>query len=202
MEWRNIEGFEGYQVSSCGKIKRVALRIVKSNGTVVNYGERLMRPTKDSHGYYFVRIRKKGLWVHRAVAMAFIGLTEERKYVNHKDGNIENNDVSNLEICTSGENQKHAYDTGLRKIPLSKTNSNFRGTIIATNIKSGEKIEFNGRKELRDFGFPPASVYACCLGKQKQSKGYTFERVKVNERCFSRDNSKTYTCVLTTRSFI
>ena len=46
-------------------------------------------------------------------------------------------------------------------------------------IKTGDKFSFNSRKELSDFGFPPASVYACCLGKQKQSKGYTFERMTI-----------------------
>lgn len=168
-----------------GKVKRMQRSILKKDGVTATYKEMMLKPTKDTHGYYFIRLGagsgKRGLWIHRLVAEAFIGFTEERKYVNHIDGNKTNNNLSNFEICTSGENQKHAYKTGLRGSSASKNNGNYRGSIIATNIKTGEEIEFNSRKELADFGFPPASVYACCLGKQKQSCGYTFKR-KNNER--------------------
>lgn len=180
MNWKPIAAFPDYLISDCGKVKRLQRTITKSNGTKATYKEMMLTPTKDSHGYYFIRLGsgsgKRGLWIHRLVAEAFIGFTEERKYVNHIDGDRTNNHVSNLEICTSGENQKHAYRTGLRGSSASTKNGNYKGTIVATRIETGEQIEFNSRKELEDFGFPAASVYACCLGKQKQSRGYTFKR--------------------------
>lgn len=183
MNWKPIKDFPDYLISDCGKVKRMPRAIIKSNGSTANYKEMMLTPTKDSHGYYFIRLGsgsgKRGLWIHRLVAESFIGFTEERKYVNHIDGDRTNNHVSNLEICTSGENQKHAYKTGLRGSSASVKNGNYKGTIIATDIKTGDKFSFNSRKELSDFGFPPASVYACCLGKQKQSKGYTFERMTI-----------------------
>jgi len=180
MNWKPIKDFPDYLISDCGKVKRMHRRILKKDGVIANYKEMMLKPTKDTHGYYFIRLGagsgKRGLWIHRLVAEAFIGFTEERKYVNHIDGNKTNNHVSNLEICTSGENQKHAYRTGLRGSSGAERNGNYKGTITATNIETGEKFYFNSRKELAEFGFPPASVYACCLGKQKQSRGYTFSR--------------------------
>lgn len=53
--------------------------------------------------------------VHRLVAAAFLGESEEGHVVNHKNGDRFDNRVENLEYVTQGENVKHAWDNGLRK---------------------------------------------------------------------------------------
>jgi len=50
------------------------------------------------------------------VAEAFLGYDPSTKYViNHKNGDKQDNDVKNLEICTRSENTLHAYKNGLSK---------------------------------------------------------------------------------------
>ena len=76
-------------------------------------------------GYkYFSTRRKDGTHirarVNRMVAEAYIPNPNNYPQVNHIDGNKLNNNVTNLEWCTSRQNVKHAHDTGLRTNAHSK----------------------------------------------------------------------------------
>lgn len=51
--------------------------------------------------------------IHRLVAQAFIPNPENKKTVNHKDGNKLNNCIDNLEWATEKENQQHKWKNGL-----------------------------------------------------------------------------------------
>ena len=65
--------------------------------------------------------KKKTYRVHRLVLMAFKPIDNpDSMEVNHIDGNKKNNSLDNLEWCTSSENQKHAYRTGLQKARKSE----------------------------------------------------------------------------------
>ncbi|EGX8040783.1 HNH endonuclease, partial [Salmonella enterica subsp. enterica serovar Infantis] len=73
---------------------------------------------KNRNQYLFVRLELegelKGVNIHRLVAENFIGPKPSDEHViNHKDGNKQNNDASNLEWTTIAGNTQHAYRTGL-----------------------------------------------------------------------------------------
>ena len=69
--------------------------------------------------------KKKTFRAHRLVLMAFNPIKNmENLEVNHIDGNKANNKLTNLEWCSSSENQKHAFKQGLQK-PRKGEQSNF-----------------------------------------------------------------------------
>jgi len=70
---------------------------------------------KQQDGYPTVKLDGKLYKIHILVALAFIPNPNNHPIVNHKDGNKENYNISNLEWTTYGENNKHAMETGLRK---------------------------------------------------------------------------------------
>ena len=65
----------------------------------------------------------------------------------------------------------------IRATKWGNKNPNFKGEIVAKNIKTGEQKIFTGNKELESFGFENGHVYKCIAGKRKTHKGHTFERV-------------------------
>lgn len=115
-EWRDIEGFEGfYQVSNIGRVRRLLDRHQNSLDRNI-----ILKPQTDRNGYKTVYLSKnnnrKIIHIHRLVAIGFLPNPDNKRCVNHKDGNKANNRVENLEWCTYSENTIHALENRL-KIP-------------------------------------------------------------------------------------
>jgi hypothetical protein len=77
-----------------------------------------LKPQANKRGYLQLALwsfgRRKMLYVHRLIAELFVeGQTDDRKTVNHIDGDKSNNNKNNLEWCTNTENSAHAKATGL-----------------------------------------------------------------------------------------
>jgi hypothetical protein len=99
-EYKNFV-FDGkYEISNWGNV-----RIAKT--------KELMKPyMSKERGYLKIRLFDKNkvrqtLYIHQLVAWNFVGIPEDNKEVNHKDGNKMNNSFSNLEWVTSAENYAH-----------------------------------------------------------------------------------------------
>lgn len=78
-----------------------------------------MKTYVNENGYVCVRLHDRNgkgkIWkVHRLMMLSFIGPNPNKPIVNHKNGDKLKNVLSNLEWSTSSENNKHAYDTGLK----------------------------------------------------------------------------------------
>lgn len=107
-EWEEVPGYDGkYYISSHG-------RVFTAGRGKARIKPRIVRLSRSYDGYFVVSlINDAGVSrmerVHRLVAEAFCsGRTETCNIVNHKDGNILNNDKSNLEWCTAAYNTIHA----------------------------------------------------------------------------------------------
>lgn len=110
---KRINGYPNYEVDTQGNIYSVP-----RNGTV-HYEKRIIGGL-DKNGYKIVGLRnrpdkKDTKKVHRIVAEHFIPNPENKLEVNHKDGNKQNNCVTNLEWATTLENHLHGYNLGLWK---------------------------------------------------------------------------------------
>ena len=105
--WESIPFLDGYEISNLGR--------VKSSFFPNNKRGKILQPRIDKHGYLRIIIRKKGYFIHRLVAIAFIQNAENKPQINHIDGNKSNNNANNLEWCTIEENRQHAIINGLSK---------------------------------------------------------------------------------------
>lgn len=115
------------------------------------------------NGYLTILFGESREHVHQVVAKQFIPNPENRKQVNHKDGNKLNNHVDNLEWATNGENQIHAYETGLKTTTAVKQYQ-LDGTFIR-EYKS--IIEIN-----KIFGIKHSTISQVCRKITKQAYGY------------------------------
>lgn len=69
-----------------------------------------------SYNIYLPNGKKKRIYAHRAVALAFLpNVNDKKNQVNHKDGNKKNNNVENLEWVTAKENINHVIQNELLK---------------------------------------------------------------------------------------
>lgn len=127
--WKDVKNYEGhYQVSNLGNVKsldKVVTQKTKYNTFVdAIYRGKELRKEILKGGYLRVTLSKsnkqKRITIHRLVALAFIDNIENKKYVNHKDGNTNNNNILNLEWCTSSENELHSYDVLGKINPIRK----------------------------------------------------------------------------------
>ena len=119
-EWKPIKGYEGrYEVSSMGKVRSVRRTIIQKDRSEFPCnrqwgGWMLKGDEKKGGGYPRVVLYKNGkrhrVLIHRLVCEAFIPNPDNKPFVNHKDGNPNNNQVSNLEWCTCKENVQHAIN--------------------------------------------------------------------------------------------
>ena len=108
MNWKTIKEATNYEISSQGEVRnRITKNILKGRLTKGGYLQVSLKI--DDTGKFTNK------YIHRLVAQSFINNPEEKKEVNHIDGDKTNNNVKNLEWVTPSENQKHKYSIGIKK---------------------------------------------------------------------------------------
>lgn len=163
-QWKEIEGFEDYLVSSLGRV-----RTKKWRQPTPLIRVRLRR----AHNYLTVVLRRGGKAfdkdVHRLVAMAFCPRLEGKAVVNHKNGAKLDNRAENLEWVTHKENLAHSVVVLNvdRQISIKKP-------VIAFPVAGGIGCVYPCARAAEAFGFSSSHIAACAKGRKPQHKGYSW----------------------------
>ena len=161
-QWKVIDEATNYEVSNLGNIRnRTTLQTLKG------------RITKSGYYQVSIKIDETGKfcnrYIHRLVAQYWINNPENKKEVNHKDGNKTNNTIENLEWVTSSENQKHRHLIGI-------TNTSQRR--VGKFTTDGELVaEFNSIREAADLDNNGirVSIDNVLQGKRYTLKGFVWK---------------------------
>lgn len=151
--WKDIPGYEGYyQSSNTGRIRRYGVK-------------NIIKPMVTRDGYNRLSLSKKGViknkFVHRLVAETFIDNIENKPFINHIDGDKQNNSVNNLEWVTSNENTLHSYRLGLQSKQGEKNNQSILKDFQVREIKS--KV-LSAHELASKFGVSVACINAILTG--------------------------------------
>ena len=116
--WKSVKNYEDlYEVSNFGRVKS----LIK---------DKILSHCKSQNDYCRVALYKnknaKMKSVHRLVAESFLINYDNKPQVNHINCIKNDNNVNNLEWCTSVENNKHAC--GFKKINKGEENSSSKLT--------------------------------------------------------------------------
>jgi hypothetical protein len=128
--WKDLDGFDGlYQASNFGRIKNQ---------------KRIKPQYLDKDGYCLIHLifkeKTKLFRVHRLIAKCFIDNEYNKKQVNHKNSNPNDNRIENLEWVSASENNCHRFIG-------KKTSSIYRGVTYVTRDKRWlSQIQINHKK--------------------------------------------------------
>ena len=160
-QWHDISGYDGvYQVSDRGQVRNTQT-------------SKILQLIRMKNGRLYVTLSSNGfqrkVTVHSLVASAFLGDCPPNHEIVPKDGDYRNNDVSNLEYVTRGENQKRLVlstggysvhltkrvqtEQGLRYCPVAQSlNGRIRPDVVLVNGKEERHAEGAYYLEWREKG--------------------------------------------------
>lgn len=129
--WKDIKGYDGYQVSNLGRVRTHNKKTYTTKHGERHWKDRILKfkpPTtknqrsKQGMGYrvdLWKNGKPKSLLVARLVLSTFTETDINTELtVNHKDGNRLNNNINNLEWLSRKDNILYGYQNG--QYPFAK----------------------------------------------------------------------------------
>lgn len=139
------------------------------------YKEIIMKQDENSAGYYRVKLNGTNssirVFVHRLVAEHFLIPDEERKVVNHIDGDKKNNSVENLEWVTQSENNLHSFY--VLKNEINTTGINQKSPVLKIDKETGEVLDrYESIREASESNGKLGHISCVCIGRRRSAGGY------------------------------
>lgn len=165
MNWKPViynEKETNYEISDTGEVRNTKTQKL------------LKQQTEQGYKCCTLSIEKKPkrFRVHRLVALMFIDNPENKPYVNHIDGNRQNNKKENLEWATPSENSQHAVDAGLFY-------SAKQTPVVQYSMDGDRMMTFNSLAEAeRQTGVSHSKISACCNRTRRSAGDYQWRYAK------------------------
>ena len=185
--WKDIEDYEGYQVSNFGRVR--SLDRYDGRGWWIK--GRILKPIMDKKGYLTVGLSKnnqrKTFKVHRLVALHFIPNIENKPEIDHintiktdntvwlnEDGSV-NFDKTNLRWATPKENSNNPLSI-IKKSESKKGIKNNRHQPVLQYDKDGNFIrEWDTMTEAETTLNITHKIHYVCQCKRKTCGGYIWK---------------------------
>lgn len=151
MQWKEIPGLPGYEVSDSGQVRRA----VAGKGTWRH--RRLAGYVEKRGGYLLYRLRCNGTSklyrAHRLVLMAFVGPPPGNSFDGaHNDGNRLNNSVGNLRWATRADNMSDTLTHGTHSYGERRSWSKLTDAIVR-DIRRRWRDGLAGQRQMaREYG--------------------------------------------------
>lgn len=150
--WKQINGFENYEVSNMGNVRSKDFTLVRSNGRVLNRKGNVLKQTLWKDGYFVVCLQCDGKRVvrkvHRLVYDTFVGINDNTKVIDHIDHNKTNNKLENLQLVTNRYNlSKDSWRTKKENLPVGVYRQNGRNSFVANIDINGKRFYLGSYKD-------------------------------------------------------
>lgn len=189
--WKDIVGFEGYQVSDQGRVRSFWRKKHKAHGygteRVLTDTPVIMSTSDDGNGYLKLVLTDRSTGrrvcrkVHRLVAEAFIPHSEENDTVDHilsgPNGKLDNS-VSNLRWIPHSENIRKAYRDGVCDDRIRRQ----KKPTVAYDTWLGDELYFDSATDAaKALGFDISTVIHSIGTERLVAKRYTFDHADREE---------------------
>lgn len=179
MTWKKIKGYDNYSINESGEVRNDETGKIKT--PFIN----------KANGYFTVDLwadnKAKKHTIHRLLAEAFIPNPENKPTVDHKDGNRQNNKLSNLRWATYAEQNSRFQTADVRSERIKVTHypevRKKRGGGHEAWLDADDVMYFDRITDAANyFGVTLGNISLLLksgnIGRRGVTRGYLFEYIK------------------------